>query len=127
MNFKKNTYQRVSIYLFHFYIFLFFKFLFTHIDKKNFKKIFSVIIIINLFFNIFLIYDNFYKISSKSEFYSYYNNQGNINKAFKEIYQKNNFKNIVFLNNLSEDYYNIYNDDKKNPFEKTFAQYCYQE
>tara|TARA_B100000242_G_scaffold293167_1_gene270442 strand:+ start:2010 stop:3581 length:1572 start_codon:yes stop_codon:yes gene_type:complete len=111
--FFKASYQRVSIYLFYFYIFLFFKFLFTYIDKKNFKKIFSVIIIINLFYNIFLIYDNFYKISSKSEFYSYYNNQGNINKAFKELYQKNDFKNIVFLNNLSEDYYNIYNDDKK--------------
>ena len=60
-----------------------------------------------------MIYDNFHKISSKSEFYSYYNNQGNINKAFKKLDQKNDFRNIVFLNNLSEDYYNIYNGDKK--------------
>ena len=111
--FFKASYQRVSIYLFYFYIFLFFKFLFIYINQRNFKKIFSVIVIINLFYNIFLIYDNFHKISSKSEFYSYYNNQGNINKAFKKLDQKNDFRNIVFLNNLSEDYYNIYNGDKK--------------
>ena len=111
--FFKASYQRVSIYLFYFYIFIFFKFLFIYINHRNFKKIFSIIIILNLFYNIFLIYDNFYKISPKSEFYSYYNNQGNINKVFKELNKKKDFKNIVFLNNLSEDYYNIYNGDEK--------------
>tara|TARA_A100001015_G_C15015718_1_gene725408 strand:+ start:66 stop:1610 length:1545 start_codon:yes stop_codon:yes gene_type:complete len=108
-----SSYHRISIYFFYIYVILSFRIIFDLLRYKIFKYFFVLIVIFNVIYNINLIFKNHYPQNSQSEFFSYFHNQGEIKKTFNEINQKFKLKNIVFLNNLSEDYYNIFNDEKE--------------
>lgn len=109
-----SSYHRSSIYLFYIYIILFFKFFFAYLKNTNLKKLIVILIIFNAVYNYFMVDKYKQNLSVKDDFYYYYNNQGNIKTVFKYIDKNFELKNIIFLNDLSQSYYNIYNSSKNN-------------
>ena len=112
--FYVQSYHRFSVYLFYIYVILSFAVIIELIKKKFLKQILILLIFINIFYNFIMISNNYKGTDHDTEFYTYYNNQGNISSVFKEINNDYLLDNIIFLNNLSEDYYNIYNKVDKN-------------
>lgn len=104
-----KSYHRTSIYFFYMYLILFFITFFKILKIKKIKYYLFFLIFVNMFYNFFMINKNYKNDNNDYEFYAYYNNQGDISKAFKEVNANIDLNNIIFLNNLSENYFDIYN------------------